>query len=103
LEESGMGKRNGSILDDLALLPWWVNVFLAVIVYLSLKYWIPTIRFHNPFYAGVAKGAHVLAPILAGLLLLTAAVSAIDSWRKGQLLGTHKGAGRNHKANRRVG
>ena len=24
-----MAKRNDSILDDLALLPWWVNVILA--------------------------------------------------------------------------
>ncbi len=88
-----MARHNGSILDDLALYPWWVNVILAVVVYLSLKYWIPTIEFQNPFYAGIAKGVHVLAPTLAGILLLPAAVSAINSWRKGRLLQRQKGIG----------
>src|SRR5208283_3154249 len=89
-KESSMAKRDDSILDDLARYPWWVNVILAVIVYFSLKYWIPTIEFQNPFYAGIAKGAHVLAPTLAGILLLPAAVSAINSWRKGRLLEKQK-------------
>jgi len=59
-----------------------VNVILAVIVYLSLKYWIPIIEFQNTFYAGMAKGAHVLAPFIAGIILVTAAVSAFDSGKK---------------------
>ncbi len=88
-----MAKRNGSILDDLALYPWWVNVILAVIVYLSMKYWIPTIEFQNTFYAGMAKVAPVLAPFLAGIILVPAAVSAINSWRKGQLLERQKRIG----------
>jgi restriction system protein len=88
-----MAKRNGSLLDDLALLPWWVNVVLAVIVYLSMKYWIPTIKFQNFFYAGTAKAAPGLAPFLAGIILVPAAVSAFNSWRKGQLLEKQKGIG----------
>ncbi len=90
-----MAKRNGSILDDLALIPWWVNVVLAVIVYLSLKYWIPTIKFENSFYAGTAKAADVLAPFLAVIILAPAAVSAFNSWRKGQLREKQKDVGSN--------
>ncbi len=92
-KESSMSKRNGSILDDLALLPWWVNVILAVTVYLSLKYWIPTIKFQNIFYAGTAKAAPGLAPFLAGIMPIPAAISAFNSWRKGQLLERQKGIG----------
>jgi len=88
-----MAKLNGSIPDDLALLPWWVNVILAVIVYLSLKYWIPSIKFENTFYTGTAKAANVLAPFCAGLLLFPAAISAIDSWHKRRLLERQKGIG----------
>ena len=88
-----MAKRNGSILDDLALLAWWVNVVLAVIVYLSLKYWMPAIKFQNPFYAGTAKAAPGLAPFLPGIILLPAAISAFNSWRKGQLLEKQKSIG----------
>lgn len=86
-----MAKRNGSILDDLALLPWWVNVILSVAVYLSLKYWIPTIKIQDTFYAGMAKAAPGLAPFLAGILLIPAAISGFNSWRKGQLLERQKG------------
>jgi restriction system protein len=78
-----MAKQNGSILDDLALYHWWVNVVLAAIVYLSMKYWIPTIEFQNTFYAGMAKIAPVLAPVIAGMILLAAAVSAFGSRRRG--------------------
>ena len=88
-----MAKRDDSILDDLARYPWWVNVILAVIVYLSLKYWIPTIKFQNTFYTGTAKAAYVLAPFLSGIMLVPAAVSAFNSWRKGQLFEKQKGGG----------
>ncbi|MGC9966135.1 MAG: restriction endonuclease [Syntrophobacteraceae bacterium] len=88
-----MTKQNGSILDELALFPWWVGVILAVIVYLSLKYWIPTIKFQNTFYAGTAKAAPGLAPFLAGIMLAPAAVSAFFSWRKGPLPERQKGTG----------
>ncbi len=86
-----MARRSGSILDDLAELPWWVNILLAVIVYLSLKYWIPSIKFQNPFYHGIAAGLPILAPVVFGIMLLAAAVSAFNSWRKGRLLKKQKG------------
>jgi restriction system protein len=92
-KEPGMAKRNGSILDNPALLPWWVNVIFAVIVYLSLKYWIPTIEFQDTFDAGTATAAHELAPFLSGIILATAVVSAFNCRRKGQLLEKQKGDG----------
>lgn len=67
--------------------------YFAVIVYLCLKYWIPTIKFQNTFDAGTAKAAHALAPFLSGIILATAAVSAFNSWRKGQLVEKQKGDG----------
>jgi len=42
-----MAKRNESILDPLAFLPWWVSVALSGISYLILKYFIPTIEFQQ--------------------------------------------------------
>jgi hypothetical protein len=77
-----MANRNGSILDDLAQYRWRVNVILAVIVYLSMKYWIPTIKFQSTFYIGIAKIAPVLAPFIAGMILVAAVVSAFNSGRK---------------------
>jgi len=88
-----MAKRNDAILDDLALLPWWVNVILALISYLGLKYWIPAVKFQNPFYQGMASGAPHFAPIIAGILLVPAVLSAFNAWRKGQLLEKQKDIG----------
>jgi restriction system protein len=88
-----VARRSRSILDDLALLPWWINVILAVVVYVSLKYWIPSLSFQNPFYKGMATALPSFAPIAAALLLFVAAISAFNAWRKGQLLESQKGIG----------
>ena len=88
-----MARRSESILEDLAQLPWWINVTLTGVVYLSFKYWIPTIAFENPFFKAMAMAAPSFAPAAAGLLLFVAAISAFNAWRKGQLLDRQKGIG----------
>lgn len=42
-----MVKKNDSILDLLALFPWWVSVALSGSSYLILEYFIPTIEFQQ--------------------------------------------------------
>ena len=62
LEESSMPKRNDSILDDLALLPWWVSVTFAAVIYVSLKYLVPLINFKDWMFRGIPAAAPGLAP-----------------------------------------
>ena len=81
-----MARRSKIILDDLALLPWWVNIVLAAVVFLSFKYWVPSIAFQNPFFKGIAIALPVFAPVAAGILCMVAALSAFKAWQKGQLL-----------------
>lgn len=81
-----MARRNHSLLDDLVTLPWWFNVILAGIVYVSLKFWLPTVEFQNPVFKGMATVFPNVAHIFAGILLLVAALSALHAWRKGRLL-----------------
>ena len=88
-----MTRRNRTILDDLALLPWWANIILATVVYLSFKYWVPSIAFQNPFFKGVAIALPTFAPIVAGILCFVAAISAFHAWRKGELLEKQTGIG----------
>ena len=86
-----MGLRNRSIL---ASLPWWASVIIAIIAYISLKYWIPSIAFNHddPFSKGLAMAvATKIAPIVGGAFLIVAALSAFRSWRKGTLLEGQKG------------
>jgi restriction system protein len=88
-----VGRRNRSILEDLAMIPWWSNVILAVVIYISFKYWIPSIAFQNPFYKGMAMAVPGFAPIAAGVLLMVAMISAFNACRKGELLERQKGIG----------
>lgn len=81
-----MARRDRSLLEDLATLPWWCSVVLAVVVYLLLKYLIPSFSFQTPFYRGLAASMPSLAPVIAGVLLLVACISAFNAWRKGELL-----------------
>ena len=81
-----MPRRRKTILDDLALLPWWVNITLAAVVFLAFRYWLPIIEFQNPFLKGIAIALPKLAPVIAGMLCIVAAISAFNGWRKGELL-----------------
>jgi restriction system protein len=85
-----MASRSGSVLEGLAKFPWWICVILAVIVYVSFTYIIPTVVFNNIFFNAFAKLAPGLAPIITGLILFAAALSAFNAWRKGQLFNNQK-------------
>lgn len=80
-------------MEDLTLLPWWMNILLAVIVYPSFKYGIPSIHWENPIFKGMAMVLPIFAPYIVVLLCFTAAASAFQAWRKGALLEGQKGIG----------
>ncbi len=88
-----MARRSGSVLDEFVKFPWWVSVILSVVVYLSFTYLLPLFAFQHVFFKGIAEMMTSLAPVLAGILLIVAGISAFDAWRKGQLLDRQKGAG----------
>lgn len=85
-----MARRNDSIFDVLAKYPWWANIILAIVVYILLKYLIPTMTFQNIFFNAFTKLAPSLAPVFTGILLFVAALSAFNAWRKGQLFNNQK-------------
>ena len=86
-----MPRKNSSILEDLDTLPWWINIILAVVVYLAGKFVIPQIAFENPFLKGIAMAAPGLAPYILLILIFVAAISAFNAYRKGLLLDRQKG------------
>lgn len=85
-----MARKNESVLGILVHFPWWVSFLLSIVSFLILKYFIPSIDFQQNgpadmtyvFYRGLAIASPMLAPIVALFLLLTAAISAINSRRK---------------------
>ncbi|PYI91618.1 MAG: hypothetical protein DME97_13410 [Verrucomicrobia bacterium] len=68
-------RRRFSIADDLVLLPWWVSVALAGIVYFVLPGFLP------PAIAKVG-----LTGIISLFLLAIAAISALRAWKTRRML-----------------
>jgi len=86
-----VARRSKSLLDDLILLPWRINLILAVIVFVLCKYVAPNSTSQNPVVKGIAWAAYSLYPVIVGVILFAAAISAFNAWRKGRLLDSQKG------------
>ena len=78
--------RKNTLLDALITLPWWFNLTLAAVVYVFLKYWLPTVQFKQPLFQGMVSALPNMAHIISIMLIVIAAISAFHSWRKGELL-----------------
>ncbi len=90
-----MARKNDSLLDDLAELPWWISVVLGVVVFAALKWVVPWYfaadesaspasepaagDILGAAFGGLASMAPALAP-LAIVFALPAALSAIRQW-----------------------
>ena len=71
-----MGKRKGSVVEDLILAPWWVSLGLAVVLYPLLS---------------SAKAAAPLAPFISFALIGIACVSAVRAWANRRVLDQQTG------------
>ena len=89
-EETIMGRSDKSLLEALALLPWWVSVVLSATVYIIMKYIIPLIAFNNIVFKVFAQASPNIAFILALFLLMPVPISAFNSWHKSRLLDSQK-------------
>lgn len=86
-----MARRDEGVLDLLTELPWWVSVCVAAVVYVVLTFVIPSVTFNGIFVKNLAQLAPRFAWMAAAILLLPAAVSAIQSFRKRRILDRQSG------------
>jgi restriction system protein len=89
-ERNSMARRDESIFNLLVNYPWWVSVIVSSVVYVFLKFILPTIEFQNLFINSFVNGISPFALIIALFLLIQAPISAINSWRKRRLLDKQK-------------
>jgi len=87
-----MAKKNQSILNQLAVLPWWVSLSLAAALFIFLKYAIPLLSFENMVFNAAAKAAPTWANLVVIPLLATAAIAAFNQFRKGKMLESVSGS-----------
>lgn len=81
-----MAKKNQSILNQLVVLPWWISLTLAAIVFILLKYVIPALSLDNMVFNAFTKAAPTWANLIIIPLFATAAVAAFNQLRKGKML-----------------
>ena len=85
-----MARRNdGSLLQLLELLsraPWWLSVFLAVVVYIGLSNVLPSVIGGGLVFGPIVDLGSRLAWLFASILVLPAAVSALRVWRERRML-----------------
>ena len=81
--------RKKTLVDELLSLPWWLNLILAAIAYVTLKYGLPNTNFSTSTFKALSNAFSSMAGIIAMLFVLFACVSAFNSWRKGELLKRH--------------
>lgn len=85
-----MARRNETILEVLAVLPWWVSVIVAGVVYYTLQYHLPSMETNSLLIKSLGKAGPTLAPWVALFFLLPAPVSLFNSIRKKRLLDKQK-------------
>ncbi len=92
-----MGRRGGTILDDLIRLPWWVSVVCSATAFVALGFIVPLFIPAGPAtssnYAlrGILGGISPMAPLVALVLLIPAPVAALRQWRERRLLDSQEG------------
>lgn len=72
-------QRKQSGFELLVSSPWWVSLLLGTAAYVLLRFALPTAVRSQPLLAGVGSGLQQLAPLVFGICLLCAAISAIRS------------------------
>ncbi len=92
-----MGRRHGSILDDLIILPWWVSVVCSAAAFVMLRFVVPLFNPPGPAtssnYAlkGILGGFSAAAPFVALFLLIPAPIAAFRQRRDRRLLDSQGG------------
>ena len=77
-----MGRRDGSILNQLVEYPWWVSVLLSGFASVVLKFIFPSILFPGMAANAFVKGLSSAAPFVSLVLLLPAPIALLHSCLK---------------------
>ncbi|MGB7814854.1 MAG: restriction endonuclease [Methylotenera sp.] len=79
-------RKKGDLLEELSTIPWWINVILAVVVYFSLKYILPSINFKSQIHQAFASAISGFSGIFAILVLVAALMSFFNQLKRKKLL-----------------
>jgi restriction system protein len=81
-----VARKNRSILNELVRFPWWVSAGLALLVYVVLSSFAPSLNSGRTLFTPLVALMRSMAPVAAFALLIVAALSVLNQFRKGKLL-----------------
>ena len=79
-------RKDENILSILSMLPWWVSLATAAIVYIGLKFILPNINFGNPYLQPMALAISNVAGYLSCIFLIGVPLSLINRAHRRKLL-----------------
>lgn len=80
-----------TLVDDLVVLPWWVLIVIAAVVYVTLTYLIANIDAPNIYLQSLFSASVNVAVPLSLLILFFACISALQAWCKREMLEKQSG------------
>lgn len=84
-----MRRRKSTILDDLAVMPWWCSPLAAAAAYFVIALVVPALLpTDRPTFSGIADALSTLAPIAAAVLLLPMPFALVRSFKIGRRVAT---------------
>lgn len=87
-----MRRRNRPhLLRELATLPWWISLVLAVIVYTALKWVFPAFAGRNVLFKGIAEALGNNAAFFSAPFLVVTLIAAFNAFRRRKLLDDQTG------------
>lgn len=86
-----MGRAKGSLVDNLAALPWPAGVMFGVGGFAAVRFGLPAMLHGNPFAPAVAPAANLMSWFVLGVGLLGAAMSWIGQRHRRRLLDAQQG------------
>ena len=86
-----MPRKNESNLNQLAVLPWWMTLIIAAIIYPALRFVLPVIPFDNHLISAMTQGISKLAYLILVPLIAVAIFSFLNQLRKGKMLENQTG------------
>jgi restriction system protein len=86
-----VARKNESILNQLAVLPWWITLIIAAIIYPALRFVLPAIPFDNHLISALTQGVSKAAYLILIPLFGVAIFSFLNQLRKGKMLENQTG------------
>lgn len=78
--------RRRSGIEQLIDLPWWLNLVFGGLLYLILRFHLPSVAFQSPAFSGLAKAGPTFANWAAFIFGFAALLSLVIQLNKGRLL-----------------